>query len=490
MTTTIGGIPVPESDDGNNWSQHLADVATAVSATYVTVNEGPNPITKYDAVADADGAATDNRTAILSAISDVSAIGGGEVSFVSADGGRFGFTGEIEFPAGVSPVGQAGGQNINRSHLVAQDATAKLKFVGRGGVARNLSLDGAGVSPTMLMLDATCVSRQFERIHVEDCASGDAAVRIEESQNCVFVLLDVVNCGGDGIRLDKGAGGHTFISPHTSRCGGWALNFTDSTLAGPYGDTGPSDNEFYNPIFERLDDATVDGVVRHYAGKNNVMYGPVLSGSGAAATRYLVDMGLDAGVSASSLVLVNPQLSGEGTVTHVHGARVVSGTQLAVMGHVNATALVSVLELTAGTVNWLATYNAGSVTAFKSGAGSEANIVRARTRAANEVTRAASTDPVLLGLVDGDTSARVTLRADGQMQYGPGNASADVTFGRLAAGVMGTGASYCLRTGRAATGARPSASTMGEGSQFFDTTLNKPIWSDGTDWRDAAGTVV
>lgn len=40
MTTTIGGIPVPESDDGNNWSQHLADVATAVSATYLNKENG------------------------------------------------------------------------------------------------------------------------------------------------------------------------------------------------------------------------------------------------------------------------------------------------------------------------------------------------------------------------------------------------------------------------------------------------------------------
>lgn len=490
MTKLVGSIPVPESGDGNNWAQHLEDLATAGNATYVTVDEGPLPITKHGAVADADTTATDNRTAILAAISAAQTAGGGEVSFVSSDGGRFGFTGDIEFPAGVSPVGQAGGQNVNRSHLVALDAAARLSFVGRGGVARNLSLDGNGLSPTMLHLEATCVSREFERIHVEDCASGGAAVLIEESQNCVFVLLDVVNCDGDGIKLDKGAGGHTFIAPHTSRMGGWALNITESALDGPYGDTGPSDNEFYNPIFERLNDASVDGLIRHYAGKNNAMYGPILSGSGAAATRYLVDMGLDTDVAASSLTLVNPQLSGESSVTYVHGARIISGTQLAVVGHVNATALVSVLALTAGTVNWLATYNAGSVTNFKSGAGSAANIVRARTPSPQEVTRAANTDPVLLGLVEGDTSARLTVRADGQLQLGPGNASADVTFGRLAAGVVGTGTGYCIRTGRATTGSRPSASAMGEGSQFFDTTLNKPIWSDGTDWRDAAGTVV
>jgi hypothetical protein len=45
-------------------------------------------------------------------------------------------------------------------------------------------------------------------------------------------------------------------------------------------------------------------------------------------------------------------------------------------------------------------------------------------------------------------------------------------------------------TGTGATGARPSASAVGQGAQWFDTTLGKPIWSDGTNWRDAAGTVV
>lgn len=40
-----------------------------------------------------------------------------------------------------------------------------------------------------------------------------------------------------------------------------------------------------------------------------------------------------------------------------------------------------------------------------------------------------------------------------------------------------------------ATGSRPGASTSGVGAMIFDTTLGKPIWSDGTNWRDAAGAV-
>jgi len=37
------------------------------------------------------------------------------------------------------------------------------------------------------------------------------------------------------------------------------------------------------------------------------------------------------------------------------------------------------------------------------------------------------------------------------------------------------------------TATRPSAATAGTGTNIFDTTLGKPIWSDGTNWKDATG---
>jgi hypothetical protein len=47
-----------------------------------------------------------------------------------------------------------------------------------------------------------------------------------------------------------------------------------------------------------------------------------------------------------------------------------------------------------------------------------------------------------------------------------------------------------VRPGTAVTASRPAATAVGAGAMFFDTTLAKPIWSDGTVWRDAAGTAV
>ena len=47
-----------------------------------------------------------------------------------------------------------------------------------------------------------------------------------------------------------------------------------------------------------------------------------------------------------------------------------------------------------------------------------------------------------------------------------------------------------FRTGLDTTANRPSAASAGNGSQFYDTTLGKPIWSNGTVWKDAAGNTV
>jgi hypothetical protein len=40
------------------------------------------------------------------------------------------------------------------------------------------------------------------------------------------------------------------------------------------------------------------------------------------------------------------------------------------------------------------------------------------------------------------------------------------------------------------TAGRPSAGTWGAGACWYDTTLGKPIWSNGSVWKDAAGTTV
>lgn len=40
------------------------------------------------------------------------------------------------------------------------------------------------------------------------------------------------------------------------------------------------------------------------------------------------------------------------------------------------------------------------------------------------------------------------------------------------------------------TAARPAIAMMPAGTGYFDTTLNKPVWSSGTNYRDATGAIV
>ena len=47
-----------------------------------------------------------------------------------------------------------------------------------------------------------------------------------------------------------------------------------------------------------------------------------------------------------------------------------------------------------------------------------------------------------------------------------------------------------LRMKAVPTGSRPLAASVGAGAQMFDTTLGKPVWSDGTQWCDATGAPV
>jgi hypothetical protein len=114
-----------------------------------------------------------------------------------------------------------------------------------------------------------------------------------------------------------------------------------------------------------------------------------------------------------------------------------------------------------------------------------------------------------------DTQDR--LRADfvnGRIYVGAGNVATTRYFGNVGTSMGFDGASLCFVTdntydigltslkpryvragtgvqvGTFATGSRPTAATAGAGTMVFDTTLGKPIWSDGTNWKDATGATV
>lgn len=105
------------------------------------------------------------------------------------------------------------------------------------------------------------------------------------------------------------------------------------------------------------------------------------------------------------------------------------------------------------------------------------------------------TQPLLASRRYSETINRFNISADGILTWRPfNNATPNLTVKRhvstAGVNVGGVEATDCWRTGLNTTANRPSAASVGAGSQFYDTTLSKPIWSDGTVWRDAAGTAV
>jgi hypothetical protein len=107
-----------------------------------------------------------------------------------------------------------------------------------------------------------------------------------------------------------------------------------------------------------------------------------------------------------------------------------------------------------------------------------------------------ATDPPSIRMIGGHQTGWTTTRdnATGNWKYkrtSPDNTKPDVlTFLPNLGGHSTVDSTATLRTGRGATGSRPSAVTVGVGASWYDTTLAKPIFSDGTVWRDAAGTAV
>lgn len=90
----------------------------------------------------------------------------------------------------------------------------------------------------------------------------------------------------------------------------------------------------------------------------------------------------------------------------------------------------------------------------------------------------------------GEANARFTMDSAGKQEWGNGTSSRDTVIERKQANVMGLGTDDAWRTGLSTTASRPTPASVGQGSQFFDTTLNKPIWSTGSAWVDAMGNAV
>lgn len=102
------------------------------------------------------------------------------------------------------------------------------------------------------------------------------------------------------------------------------------------------------------------------------------------------------------------------------------------------------------------------------------------------------------GIGLGKTGAAISaLEGKGSLFYTPGpgqfhifnDGSGAEVFKTTPAGIA-LAAGKSMQLASSTTASRPSAKEAGRGATVYDETLLKPIWSDGTDWRDALGQVV
>ncbi|PPF64525.1 hypothetical protein C5E11_03800 [Clavibacter michiganensis] len=93
-----------------------------------------------------------------------------------------------------------------------------------------------------------------------------------------------------------------------------------------------------------------------------------------------------------------------------------------------------------------------------------------------------------LGMVDTAVPADADVATGEQMFYVATTAGAPKLMikGKDSAGTVFI-RSISLASQSGTTANRPSAATVGVNGRYYDTTLSKPIWSDGTIWRDATG---
>lgn len=106
-------------------------------------------------------------------------------------------------------------------------------------------------------------------------------------------------------------------------------------------------------------------------------------------------------------------------------------------------------------------------------------------------SRKSANDRFFKSFIGTEVNERFSIDGTGICRWGAGGGSAtDVALLRGTANVLALAADDCFKTGLNTTANRPSAASVGAGSQFYDTTLSKPIWSDGAVWRDGAGTAV
>lgn len=220
--------------------------------------------------------ATTNTAAINAALVDAaknkasSDYGG----IVMVPPGRYSINGLIDVPSYVDLLGS--GQFATQ--FLATSSAACIRFGAQGGVSGTPNLGGrsghfriwgADLATNPLIVGNTS-SRTFQSIRI-DHAAGDGLL-VDQAQGCLFLLVDVVNSAGSGVKLDYGAGDNLFERCEIRTNGYANLRSAYSGVPSGQGYTINGKNVFVKCMFEGTQTTSVASVA-HEAGNDLMFYG-------------------------------------------------------------------------------------------------------------------------------------------------------------------------------------------------------------------------
>ncbi|MHC1560536.1 hypothetical protein ACR9E3_16390 [Actinomycetospora sp. C-140] len=400
---------------------------------------------------------------------------------------------QLSGPLTVGPaqdlIGAGGNLADAATTLRATAPEAGVVVTDSAGISGNLLIDGAGIAqaPFVRAFGAGAAQRTFLNLSVIGSAADN--VLVTGAQNDTWLGCNAQEAARDNLVLDQGAGGHAFVRCEFNAAGRYGLRCDREVSGGPY--AVPTDNTFDHCLFERENTASGTGVTQAFLPAVDAL---TFTACSFWATQAATGPRIDVPGGSGTVTIVGGRVQGASPGDGGTGLRLGDGSRVVLAAQPRLENLAVGIELVAGnpTVHVLGAVFWSGVGRRYAGAGRPDTSVLTPTDHPVQITRDEPGDRALTVGRGGEPGMRLTLGADGSLAWGDGATYVPTArlFAGAAPGVLSMPPGQALQSGRGPTPARPPAAAVGPGAVFYDTTLRRPIWSDGAVWTDATGAPV
>lgn len=388
-------------------------------------------------------------------------------------------SGVLQVPDGVAIRGKShNGRNSIGATVKCLSSTTQIRFGGQGsanahfsGVIGDFNIDGNGLATDPLYFGRGN-DRFVQNIHVKNTAAGGTAIRVEESQNAIFLNVRPTDTiGGKGWVFDRGTGGHLLFGCNSNDTNDYGIYITETwgggLAQGLY--AVPSQIDFYQPIVER--DGT--GKALYVGACSDIGFHSAIFGSNSSSAAVnLCTVVVESGRVIARLRFHDCQFFG--SQTYSTGVMIGNGADVIFTGRPKLNSLLVGLNITAGASVDLKDYAASAVTTMFAGTGTADTYARLRVMQPIEINRTASTDTALT-TVNGLSGQYLRIRQDGRHDWGSGSGfTFDTNLYRLAADQLRTDDKLLTNMGLG-VGNSAAATTLGTLSkkmEVFDASGN------------------